>query len=223
MGKKKPSGVKKTQILIVDDHPIVRAGFALLISQQADMEVCGEAESILEAVKLTREKNPNVVVVDISLKDSNGLDLIRRVQAMDESILILVCSMHDESLYAERAIRAGARGYVNKQVASRKMIEAIRTVVGGKIYLSEEMSQRLLQTATGISQINTSPMETLSDRELTVFELIGQGQSTKKIAEQLHLSIKTIETYREKIKEKLHLEDATELTRHAVQWVLEKP
>lgn len=222
MSKTNTGATATKRILIVDDHPIVRDGLAMLIGQQKDMEVCGEAETVGGALEQIRQTRPDVVIVDIILKEGSGLDLIKRIQMFDESILILVSSMHNERLFAERAIRAGAKGYVTKQVASRKMIEAIRAILTGKIYLSEEMSQRILHNAADGGGAEGSPVESLSDRELTVFELIGQGFSTKKIAEQLHLSVKTIETYREKIKEKLNLENAAELTSHAVRWVLEK-
>ncbi len=212
---------QRIRIFLVDDHPIVREGLSALIAQESDMEVCGEADSVIDAVRLVRDRRPDVMVIDISLKDGSGLDLIKRVRALDESLPMIASSMHDEKLYAERVIRAGAMGYVTKQVASRHVIDAIRTVLGGKVYLSEEMSQRLLQNSMGKKPRDQSPVETLSDRELTVFELIGQGFTTKKIAQHLHLSVKTIETYREKIKEKLSLADAAELSLHATQWVIE--
>ena len=222
-----PNGVAadstgKTRILIVDDHPIVRQGLSLLIANEPDLEVCGEAADSGEAVRQLTATRPDLIVVDISLHSGNGIELIKQIRSRDPNVKMLVSSMHDESLFAERALRAGAMGYINKAEATDKVVEAIRQVVRGKIYLSPRMTERMLCRAIGTEEsLETSPIDNLSDRELEVFELIGQGLTTRQIANKLHLSPKTVETYRENIKSKLNLSNATELTRHAVQWTLE--
>lgn len=210
-------------IFIVDDHPIVRDGLKLLIKQQDDMNFIGEAQSISEAFSLLRNQPPDVVLVDISLKDGNGLDLIKQLQTHNSSIKILVSSMHDENLYADRVIRAGALGYICKQVPSENIIEAIRTVSQGQLYLSPQMTQRIIQQNMGKNPKGLDPLECLSDRELAVFEFSGEGKSTKEIANYLHISAKTVETYKQHIKEKLGLENAVQLMQHAVKWILENP
>lgn len=213
---------KVAKILIVDDHPVVRDGLSMRIAGQRDMEVCGEAEDVADAMKVVRETNPDVVLIDIALKTGSGIDLMKRIKSHDESIRMIGMSMYDENLYAERAIRAGAMGYLNKQVATRQAIEAIRRVLSGHMYLSEDMADRILQIARGgTDQVEQSPIERLSDRELQVFRLIGQGLSTKQVAENLHLSPKTVENYRENVKSKLGLKDANELVRHATIWIME--
>ncbi|MCO6414131.1 MAG: response regulator transcription factor [Thiogranum sp.] len=210
-------------VLIVDDHPLVRAGLRQLIADEPDLVVCGEAASVQEAIKLLDSCTPAVAIVDISLADGSGLELIRRMHARAPGIRILVASMHDESLFAERALRAGATGYINKQEAAAKVIEALRQVLRGKIYLSQKMTEVLLRNATGVRERQTtSSIESLSNRELEVFELIGRGLSTCKIAEKLHLSIKTIETHRANIKKKLGLGNGNELALKAMQWTLEQ-
>ncbi len=215
-------GGKKIKILIVDDHPIVREGLAARIARQQDLMVCGEAEAVTDALELVKTERPDLVIVDLSLKSGQGLDLIKRIHACSANTKTLVSSMYDESLYAERALRAGALGYVNKQEMSEKIIEAIRYVLDGKIYLSPTMTERLLQRAVGgPPQLVQSPIGTLSDRELEIFKMIGQGKTTRSIADQLHLSIKTVETHRENIKSKLDILNAAELSREAVQWVME--
>jgi DNA-binding NarL/FixJ family response regulator len=211
----------KYRVLIVDDHPIVRHGLAELIAHEPDLEVCGEASDTPEALRQVEATQPHVVIVDISLKSGHGIDLIEQVKAKDERIKMLVSSIHDESLFAERALRAGAMGYINKQEATEKVIDAIRQVLRGEIYLSPRMSNRLLHTVVGGERLDQNPIEGLSNRELEVFEMIGQGLTTKQIAGKLHLSPKTIETHREKIKMKLNLANSTELSHRAVQWVLE--
>ena len=216
------SGGKTARILIVDDHPIVRQGLSQLISQEQGLEVCGEAADASEALRMLAERQPDLVIVDISLSSGNGIELIKQIKSRDERVRMLVSSMHDESLFAERALRAGAMGYINKGEPTDKMFEAIHQVLGGKIYLSARMTDRMLCRAIGTEEAFTgSPIDHLSDRELEVFELIGQGLTTRQIAAKLHLSPKTVETYRENIKSKLNLSNATELTRHAVQWTLE--
>lgn len=213
---------KRTRVLIVDDHPAVREALALRIGRQRDLEVCGEAADTNEALRLVAETEPDLAVVDISLKTGNGVDLIKRIKDRDDHIRIVVWSMHSESLYAERALRAGAMGYVNKDQATDTIVEAIRRVLDGKVWLSETMSERLLQRSVGVGGRETarSLVETLTDRELEVFRLIGQGVKTTEIAERLHLSVKTIETYRDRIRQKLELPDGTKLAHYATQCVL---
>jgi DNA-binding NarL/FixJ family response regulator len=213
---------KTVKILIVDDHPIVREGLAARLGRQPDFEVCGEAEDVADALDKVKSARPDVVIVDLSLKSGQGLDLIKRIKALDMDTKMLVSSMYDESLYAERSLRAGAMGYVNKQEVSEKIIDAIRLVVDGKIYLSPRMTERLLQRAVGAApQLVQSPFETLTDRELEIFKMIGKGMTTRQIANELHLSVKTVETHRENIKGKLTLPNSAELSREAVQWVME--
>jgi DNA-binding NarL/FixJ family response regulator len=214
-----PSGKKK--ILIVDDHPVVREGLALRIGRQPDLEVCGEAGDVAEALQVLGHVRPDVAIIDIALKSGSGLDLIKRVKARDESIRLLVWSMYSETHYAERALRAGALGYITKEQATEKIIEAIRRVLAGKVYLSEPMAEQLLGRAVGGGgeQLTRPLLATLSDRELEVFRLIGEGLDTTQIAAQMRLSPKTVETYRARIKEKLHLTSSRELLRQAVQWL----
>jgi DNA-binding NarL/FixJ family response regulator len=214
---------KRSRVLIVDDHPAVREALALRIGRQSDLEVCGEAADMSEALKLVAETRPDVAVVDISLKTSNGIDLIKRIKDRDDRVRMLVWSMHSESLYAERALRAGALGYINKDQATDRIIEAIRRVLEGKVWLSEALAERMLQRAVGAGrkEVTRSPVDALANRELEVFRLIGQGVKTADIADRLHLSVKTIETYRDRIRQKLNLSDGTKLTQYAVQWVLE--
>jgi DNA-binding NarL/FixJ family response regulator len=210
------------RVLIVDDHPIVREGLASLLSKQPDFEICGEADDVPTAIRLVEETRPNVVTVDISLNCGNGLDLIRRINGSNPAIRLVVCSLHDETLYAERALQAGALGYVNKHEATRTIVKAIRTVLDGKIYLSDRMSERLARRLIGgHGKLERLAVETLSDRELEVFQLIGEGQTTAEIATKLHLGIKTVETHRRSIKEKLSLLNTAQLARDAAQWVLE--
>ncbi len=215
-------GGTQIKILIVDDHPIVREGLVARIARQPDLIVCGEAEDVGDALELVKTTQPDLAIIDLSLKTGQGLDLIKRIQACSPNTKTLVSSMFDESLYAERALRAGALGYVNKQEVSEKIIEAIRHVLEGKIYLSPRMTERLVQRAVGSPpQLDQAPIETLTDRELEIFRLIGQGKTTRHIAAELHLSIKTVETHRENIKSKLNIVNAAELGREAVQWVME--
>ncbi|MBB02600.1 MAG: DNA-binding response regulator [Planctomyces sp.] len=214
---------KTVRILLVDDHPVVRQGLRMMIEREGDMQVCGEANGMAEAMKSYFENKPEVVVVDISLHNGSGIELVKELIAHEENLKILVCSMHDESLFADRALHAGAKGYINKEEAMDKLIDAIRRVAAGRVYLSDQMTDRLLCRQVGAGDERPkSALETLSDRELEVFEQIGHGVTTRQIAEKLHLSPKTVETYRENIKHKLNLANATELTQHAVQWVLEE-
>lgn len=211
---------QKHRIVVVDDHPIIRRGLADLINQEEDLEVCGEAMDAHQALEMIASQKPDIAVVDISLKEINGIELIKHIKTRNPKLPMLVLSMHDETLYAERALRAGARGYVMKQEPPETVISSIRKVLGGEIYVSEKMSSRLIaRMADGTTSGTGSPLERLSDRELEVFQLIGQGMRTRQIAERLCLSIKTIESYREHIKHKLDLQNSTELFQHALQWV----
>lgn len=213
--------VKKHKILVVDDHPVVRRGLRELIADESDLEVCGEADDVAQAVRQVQATRPDVVVVDLTLKSGHGLDLIQKIKALDHRIKVLVSSMHDESLFAERAIRAGAMGYISKQESPKNIIEAMRQVIRGEIYLSPRMANRLLHRIAAGEPLDKPPIESLSDRELEVFEMIGRGLSTKRIAGKLGLSHKTVESHREKIKAKLNLTNSSELTCHATQWVLQ--
>lgn len=220
MGKKKVN--KPARVLIVDDHPAVREALALRIARQPDLEVCGEAGDTADALRVLEETQPDVAVVDITLKAGNGIDLVKRIKDRDDHVRILVWSMHSESLYAERALRSGALGYVTKDVATETIVEAIRSVLAGKVWVSEAMAQRMLQRAVGGGDGAGahSPLDILADRELEVFRLIGQGVKTAEVAERLHLSVKTVETYRDRIRQKLGLEDGTKLAHFATEWVL---
>lgn len=221
MAKKKTT--RPSRILIVDDHPAVREALAARIGRQPDLEVCGEAADMAEALRLVGETKPDMAVVDISLKTGNGIDLIKRITDRTDSVRILVWSTHSEALYAERVLRAGGLGYIQKDQATNKIIEAIRLVLEGKVYLSDAMTEKLLQRAVGDArkEATRSPLDALADRELEVFHLIGEGLKTTQIAERLHLSIHTVETYRERIKDKLDLKSGTELAHFATQWLLE--
>lgn len=212
-----------TRILLVDDHAMLREGLAGYLQKQPDLEVCGEAGDAPEAMQLVRENRPDFVIVDISLKSGHGIELIKQIHAYDDSIKMLVLSMHDESLFAERAVRAGAMGYLNKEQSRTRILEAIRSILDGKVFLSEAMTSRMLTRTMGKSaEEDRSPIETLSDRELQVFELIGEGLTVREIAGKLQLSPKTVETYRENIKSKFDINNATDLIRHAVQWRMEQ-
>jgi DNA-binding NarL/FixJ family response regulator len=215
-----PARRRRYKIILVEDHPIVRQGLAQIINLQPDLEVVGEADGPGGALDLMRTGRPDLMVLDVSLPKGNGLELIKQIKAECPRLATLVVSMHDETLYAERALRAGASGYVMKKEPSAVILSAIRSVLDGAVYLSERMNQRVLHQAIGRQPglVVRSAMETLSDRELQVFQLIGNGFGTRQIAEHLHLSIKTIESYRMNLKEKLSLNSGIELTRHAVQW-----
>jgi DNA-binding NarL/FixJ family response regulator len=198
----------------------MRQGLAQLINYEPDLEACCEAESAQQALEVIAAGQPELVLVDISLPDKHGLELIKDLRVMHPNLPILVVSMHDESLYAERVLRAGGRGYIMKQEGGKKMMQAIRTVLRGQIYVSEKMSAKILEIFSGRRPENSrSPIEKLTDREFEVFQLIGQGKGTRQIAEALHLSVKTVEVHRLHIKEKLSLEDAPSLVRYAVRWV----
>ncbi len=221
MANKNQPGIRKGKIrvLLVDDHPVLRRGLAQMINQEPDMMVCGEAEDAGKGFELVGTLNPDVAVVDISLKTGNGIELVKNVKARYPELPVLMLSMHDESLYAERALRAGSRGYIMKEEASEQVLLAIRRVLTGDIFLSERMKSKMInQLANGVRTV-VSPLEQLTDRELQVFRLIGEGHSTRQIASELHLSVRTVEAYREYIKSKLNLKNATELVQHAFHWV----
>jgi DNA-binding NarL/FixJ family response regulator len=210
----------RVSIAIIDDHPLVREGLAARIHAQPDMEVCGEADDIESAMQLIVSKQPTLVIVDIALKDGHGIDLIKRIVASGIHAKMLVVSAYDESLFAERALRAGALGYINKQELQGKVIEALRCVLRGERYLSTAMAQRLIAQAIG-SRFSPGGTETLSDRELQIFQMIGRGKSTREIAHELSISVHTIDSHREHIRAKLDLRSGTELIQRAVQWHME--
>ena len=212
---------KQHTVLIVEDHSIVRMGLSTLISQLDDISLCSEAESGEKALEFLKNNKPDIVIVDISLRDMNGIDLIKYIKKINSDIPILVLSVFDETFYAERAFAAGAMGYIMKQEASEVIIKAIRTVLSNEIYASEKIKDRLLKKAIGKgTDIDCTALSSLTDRELQVFELIGQGKETREIAEKLRLSVKTVDTYREHLKDKLNLKNATELIQRASQWEL---
>jgi DNA-binding NarL/FixJ family response regulator len=218
--KQAPAKDIRTRILLVDDHAVVRFGIAQLINRENDLVVVGEEEDASNALSAISALKPHLVIADISLKDSSGLELMRNIKAQFTKLPVLVVSTHDESIYAEIAFRAGALGYLMKQEALEKVVTAIRRVLSGAIYVSETLGAKMLQQQVrGQKDVNESPVKTLSDRELEVFQLIGQWKKTKEIAQELHLSIKTIEYYREQIKRKLDLKSASELTHYATSWV----
>jgi DNA-binding NarL/FixJ family response regulator len=202
----------------VDDHPLLRQGLALLINREQDLMVCGEAEEAQAAVRAIAEKKPDILIADISLNGPDGLDLLKNIRMLYPDLPVLILSMHDESIYAERALRARANGYIMKQEATEKVLVAVRRILSGDMYLSDRMANKLLhQFISGSAADMSSRLSSLSDRELEVFRLIGDGRSTRQIAEKLHLSIKTVETYQAHIKEKLSLRSGRELVQHAIQ------
>jgi DNA-binding NarL/FixJ family response regulator len=218
MGEPRNRSAKQSRILLVDDHPLVRERLAEVIQREADLAVCAEAEERHQALAAIAATRPDLAVIDLTLKNSHGLELIKDVRARYPQLAMLVVSMHDESLHAERVIRAGARGYITKQEATKKILLAIRTVLDGGIYLSERMTAHLASKAVGRSDIETVPIDQLTDRELFVFELIGHGFGTRQIADELGVDMSTVETYRARIKEKLHLKDANDLRQSAIHW-----
>jgi DNA-binding NarL/FixJ family response regulator len=221
--KRKSTSIQ-TSILIVDDHPMMRQGLAALINNEPDLTVSAEAADAQQAMAAISARQPELVIADITLPDKSGLELIKDIQALHPGLRVLVVSMHDESLYAERVLRAGGRGYIMKQEGGRKLMEAIRCVLSGKVYVSEKMSARILELLSGGRGAATaSPVERLTDREFEVFQLIGQAKGTREIAAKLHVSIKTIEVHRLHIKEKLELKTAPELLRFAVRWIESQP
>ena len=212
---------KKCRVLLVDDHPIVRQGLALLIDREGDLSVCGEADGAHSAFHAIETLRPDLVVLDISLSGPDGLDVLKEIRMKTASLPVLILSMHDESIYAERAMRAGANGYIMKQEATEKVLVAIRRILQGEVYLSDRLTNTMLQQyVRGVSPTKMSPLVSLTDRELEVFRLIGEGHGTRQIADDLHLSVKTIESYQAHIKEKLALRNARELVQHAIEWTV---
>ena len=217
--KSQSQNITKKRILVVDDHPIVRQGLALLINREPDLVVCGEAEEAMGALHVLASARPDVLIVDISLNGPDGLDLLKSIRTTHPTLPVLILSMHDESIYAERALRAGANGYIMKQEATEKVLVAVRRILSGEIYVSDRIANKMLKHyITGAGTLRNSSIADLSDRELEVFRLIGEGHGTRQIADELHLSIKTVESYQAHIKEKLSLRSARELMQHAIQW-----
>jgi DNA-binding NarL/FixJ family response regulator len=209
-----------SRLIVLDDHPLMRKGLALTLSAEADLDVVGQAADAEEALRLVESLAPDLVLADVSLPGMNGIEFVKHLAAVAPEVKTLVVSRHDEGLYAERAVRAGARGYVSKLEADEQIIRAVRTVLRGGIHLSDELKDKMLfGAAAGVKVASQSPLDVLSDRELEVFEMTGKGKPTREIAERLHLSVKTVESYRARIKTKLGLESGTELLQHAVRWV----
>jgi DNA-binding NarL/FixJ family response regulator len=221
MGKKDANAPSAAaRILLVDDHPIVRERLADLINQQADLAVCGEADDANTAVKAAQSLRPDLAIVDITLKDTYGVELIKHLKTISPTLQILVLSMHDESLFGERALRAGASGYLTKQEATRKVIEAIRRVLAGEIYASEKLSAIIVQKLAGGAAGSGGPTDVLSDRELEVFQLLGEGMAVDRIADSLFVSANTVEAHREHIKQKMHFKSSAELLRYAMEFAM---
>jgi DNA-binding NarL/FixJ family response regulator len=214
---------EKARVVVVDDHPLFRERLCQLINNEPDMEICGEADNAQEAIQIIRETSPNLAIIDITLKTSSGLELIKSIKALSIGVPVLVLSMHDESLYAERALRAGASGYITKSQEAAQVLLAVRSVLIGKIYLSEEMTSGFLKSlaATGTKGI-ARPVDRLTDRELQVLDLIGRGRTTRDIAQLLKLGVATVDTYRARIKEKMNFRNAMELQHFAIRWISER-
>jgi DNA-binding NarL/FixJ family response regulator len=210
--------VPRCKVFLIDDHPIVRQGLALFIDREPDLMVCGEADGATSALQAIREAAPDFVVLDISLDGPDGLELLKTLRVRYPNLPVLVLSMHDEAVYAERALRAGANGYIMKQEATDRVLTAIRHILSGDVYLSDRLTKRMLQQFVNGTVSPRDPLAKLSDRELEVYRLIGAGHSTRQIADELHVSTKTIESYQAHIKEKLALRNARELVQHAVEW-----
>lgn len=205
---------------MVDDHPITRQGLRALIGQQAGFTVCGESDNAAQAMELAAKLKPDIAIVDIALRSANGIELTKNLKAHSPELLILIVSMHDEELFAERALRAGARGYLMKHEASERVIDALQRIAAGELYTSERVRSRMLaRLVNSRGGEVSSPVDSLSDREMEVFQLIGNGYATRQIAERLNLSVKTIDSYREHLKLKLSLESGADLVRYAIQWV----
>jgi len=216
--KEKEDG--RRRVLIVDDHSVLREGLKMVIDQQPDLVVCGEAADAPQALEAVEALQPDIVIVDLSLDGSSGLELVKDIKARFPGVPTLVLSLHDESLYAERVVRAGARGYIMKRSSSAELLAAMREVLNGNVFLSDNMSSRIMKQVFGRHEIapERDSIEVLSDRELEVFQLIGEGHGTSAIAKRLRLSMKTVSCYRQNIKNKLHLKDATDLVQHAIHW-----
>jgi DNA-binding NarL/FixJ family response regulator len=218
MSKTAPVPGRKRRVFLVDDHPIVRQGLAQLINSEPDLTVTGQGEDAYGSLRAIKENRPDLVLVDVSLKDSDGIELMKELKAQDPNLPVLILSMHDESLYAERALRAGAKGYIMKQEAPQTLLGAIRKVLDGEVYVSQKMGATLLQRMVGSKKSDGAlPMDRLTDRELEVFGMIGAGLGVKEIAEKLYLSVKTVEAHREHIKEKLNFKSSAELLRFAIR------
>lgn len=213
-----------TRVLLVEDHPMLRESMVYLINKELGMEVCGETDNVQQAMELIRDTRPDIAIVDISLRGTSGLELIKDIKSRGITVPVLVLSMHDENLYAERALRAGAQGYITKSQASSVVIEAIKTVRTGEVYVSSQLAAKIIKRVAigGAGQASQTGMDLLADRELEVFELIGSGHSVKEIAELLNLGESTVDTYRARIKEKLGLRSAAEVVLRAGQWVKDR-
>ena len=212
--------MKKTRILLVDDHPLLRAGISKLINEQKDLEVCGEVDTAKKTIDTIKATKPNIVVLDISIKGDSGIEVLKDIKVHAPDVKVLILSMHDETTYAPRTLRAGASGYITKEQAPESVINAIRAIQKGETWLSDRMKSKMLTYfARGASAPSTSPVDVLSDRELEVLTLLGRGIGTRQIAQQMGLSVKTIESHRAHIKEKLQLESAPQLLRFAIEWV----
>ncbi len=215
---------KPKRIMVVDDHPIMRQGLCALIGAEQDFVVCAEAESAEQAVGVAEKEKPDLLIADITLPGRNGIELIKDLQSVTPDIPVLVLSMHDEGIYAERVLKAGGRGYVMKQEGGLSLVTAIRKVLSGQVYVSESISAKILDAMSGGRlQANRSSVDSLTDRELEVFQLLGNGLGTREIAERLHLSVKTVEVHRANIKKKLNVDTANALVRFAVRWVESNP
>ena len=219
MKKKPPNPGAKTQILIVDDHPVVREGLTTILNHEQDLQVCGQTEGAFDALRAIDKLKPDMAIVDISLKNSDGIELTKTLKSRYPELSVVVLSVHDEAVYAERALLAGAKGYLMKDVLSENIVKAIRTVLRGEIYVSDTIARKFMHIIAG-DKAGTAKtaINGLSDRELETFRLIGEGYSVSTIAKRLHLSVKTIETYRSRIKEKLGLEDAARLLQYSIHW-----
>lgn len=224
MPKKNPpnDAPAKKRVLIVDDHPIFRAGLTGLVNLEAELTVCGEAHDAVQAMALLEKLQPDLVLLDMSLPDKSGLELLKDIRAFAPRTPVLIISMHDETLYAERVIKAGGRGYIMKQEGPEKIVQAIRKVLGGSISVSERIAAQILDAMSGSKGGTSSSVSTLTDREFEVYRLLGQGKEPHEIARTLHLSIKTVDTHRAHIRQKLGLRNATELIHHATRWTAEQ-
>jgi DNA-binding NarL/FixJ family response regulator len=212
---------RQSTVLLVDDHPIVRQGLQQMIDREPDLKVCGQAEEARSALHAIATLKPDIVVMDISLSGPSGIEILRSVRQTDAKLRVLVLSMHDETVYAERALRAGANGYIMKQEATEKVLVALRRILGGEVYVSDRVANKMLkQFVGGAPSSQRLPVDDLTDRELEVFRLIGEGHSTRQISDGLHLSVKTVETYQAHIKEKMGLKNARELVQYAIQWAV---
>ena len=213
----------KRRVLVVDDHPIIREGLAQMINREPDLAVCGDAADMQRALQLVETLKPDILIVDVSLEGPDGLDLLKHIRVHDPGLPVLILSMHDESIYAERALRAGANGYIMKQEATDKVLDALRSILNHEVYVSPRIANKMLQQFIGATSGDRkhSAVDDLSDRELEVLRLIGAGHATRQIAAELHLSIKTIETYQAHLKEKLTLRNSRELVQYATRWLIE--